>query len=61
MNSVLTLVADSAAADLRPAHVDRVRNALDESVGAVAEPEWLAEHIACDVGFQGYRRAEFVG
>lgn len=53
MNSVLTLVADSAAADLCPADVARVRDALADNTGAAAAPDWLAEHIACDIAFQG--------
>lgn len=57
MNSVLTLVADSAAADLSPALVQRVRHALREHAEAVAAPDWLAEHIACDIAFQGHAAA----
>ncbi|GIK98413.1 MAG: phosphoserine phosphatase SerB [Alphaproteobacteria bacterium] len=53
MNSVLTLVADSAAADLSPALARRVRDALGQPAESVAAPDWLAEHIACDIPFQG--------
>lgn len=53
MNSVLTLVADSAAADLTPALAERVRDALSAHAESVAAPDWLAENIACDIAFQG--------
>lgn len=53
MNSVLTLVADPAAARLTPTHLASARDALVAAGGHPGIPGWLAAGIACDLPFDG--------
>lgn len=53
MQSVLTLVADPAAASLRPTHIARTRDALVDAGMTPGIPDWLATGIACDLAFDG--------
>ena len=53
MRSVLTLVADPAAASLRPSHIAGTREALAAAGMAPGIPDWLATGIACDLAFEG--------
>lgn len=53
MRSILTLVGDATAADLTADLISRAHAALAGIGVAPGEPDWLAEHIACDIAFQG--------
>ncbi len=53
MQSVLTLVADPAAASLHPSHIAGTRDALVAAGATPGIPDWLATGIACDLAVDG--------
>ena len=50
-DSVLTVIAASEASSALGIAVEAAMRALAQLGARVAEPDWLAERIACDVAF----------
>lgn len=56
MNSILTLIAAPDKANLEPSLVERARDGLTTAGATLSDDAmWLADHIACDLGFSGAR------
>ena len=55
MTSVLTLIANPCSRDLDDSIIEAARDALGDAAGSFT---WLAPRIACDIAFDGDRRAE---
>ncbi len=53
MDSVLTLIGDTASSAVDPALAAAAGAALAEAGAEVAPPDWLAPGIACDLAFDG--------